>query len=213
DGHQDPARRRPRRRAPRAPSRARRRAGPGGRGRSGRRCRRGPGGAGRGGRPGRPGRDHAAPDRHPGGPPARRAAPRPADPHPLDARQRAVLLRGAAGRRVGLRPQVGGPRGPRGGLPGRDARRAVPLSPWRRRSRARLPAGGHPRAGGPAHPARDRGGQAHRRGADEPGDRRGPAHRGQDRGAPPLQCAREAGPQGPGRPHPLRHPPRAGGAV
>jgi DNA-binding NarL/FixJ family response regulator len=51
-------------------------------------------------------RHDAAPDGHPGGASARRAAPRPGHPDPVDARQRAVLLRGPARGRVGIRPEV-----------------------------------------------------------------------------------------------------------
>ena len=47
--------------------------------------------------------------------------------HALDARQRALLLRGAEGRRVGLRAQVGRRPRPRRGLSGHAARGAVPL--------------------------------------------------------------------------------------
>ena len=57
---------------------------------------------------------------------SRRAA-RPADPDALDARERAVLLRGAEGGRVRLRAQDRRRPRPRRGVPRGDARRAVPL--------------------------------------------------------------------------------------
>ena len=78
--------------------------------------------------------DDAADDRPAGGARARRPRPELRDADPLDARQRAVPLRGAQGRRVGLRAQVGRRPRPGRGLPRRDARRAVPL-PGRRDAR------------------------------------------------------------------------------
>ena len=57
-----------------------------------------------------------------------RRRPAAADPDPLDAPERAVPVRGAQGRRVRLRAQDGRRPRSRRGLPGGDARRAVPVS-------------------------------------------------------------------------------------
>ena len=100
----DPARRRPRRRPARPADGARRTAGPGGRGRGRRRRRR------RVERALQDDVDLADPRHHDAAhdrPAGRARAPSPpaqaADPDPLDARERALPLRGAQGRRVRLR--------------------------------------------------------------------------------------------------------------
>ena len=62
---------------------------------------------------------------------------RHAHPDALDARRRGVLLPGAEGGRLGLRAQDRRRQGARRRLPGRDARRAVPLAPDDRDADAR----------------------------------------------------------------------------
>ena len=66
-----------------------------------------------------------------------RRAPELRRPDALDARQRAVPLRGAPGRRVRLRAQDRRRPRPRRGVPRDDARRAVPLPRRGRGARAR----------------------------------------------------------------------------
>ena len=110
---------------------------------------------------------------------AHRAPPGPARAHPLDARQRAVLLRGAARRRVGLRPEVRRRHATSSTPAGRRcaaSRSSIPGA--RARARARLP---RARADGeqwqdPLSAARDRGRQAHRRGPLDARDRRSARH-------------------------------------
>ena len=99
------------------------------------------------GRPGRPRRRDAPADRPAGGGRAQAPAPRAAHADALDVRQRAVLLRGAEGRGVGLRAQERRRPRPRRGLPGGDARRALPLPRRRRGAHPRLPRPRQPRRG------------------------------------------------------------------
>ena len=105
---QGPARGRPRRRAQRPEDGARLPARHRGGGRGGRWRRGGAEGVERRCRPCRPRRGDAAHDRATGCGRASPPPPRPASADPLDVRQRAVLLRGAQGRRFRVRAQIGG---------------------------------------------------------------------------------------------------------
>ena len=112
-----------------------------------------------------PRRRHAADDRPPG---------RPRDPlapeerdraDALDARRRALPVRGAQGRRLRLRAQARSRSGPgRRGVRG-GTRRGVPDQRGRARDHPPLDGGRRRRPLGVAHPARGGGGQADRRGA------------------------------------------------
>ena len=108
--------------------------------RRGRRRRRGGAAGGQGRRrPGRARHLDAGDERDPGRTGARPAAAAPAHADPLDARQRAVLPRGAAGRSERLRAEVGRRSRPDPRLPRGDARGAVrvPRRPSGRCSAAR----------------------------------------------------------------------------
>ena len=150
----------------------------------------------------------AADDRAAGRPGDPLAPPRRARADALDARRRALPVRGAEGRRVGLRAQARGRpgpgrRGPRGG-----PRRGVPDQ--RRRALDHPPVDGRRRRrpGGPADPARGGGRQADRRGAHQRPDRRDPPPVREDGRVPPRQRAAQAGDARPRRARALRDPAR-----
>ena len=135
----------------------------------------------------------------------------------VDVRQRAVLLRGAQGGRVGLRAQERGRPGPGRGVPGGDARRAVPLPGGRRGADPRLPRPGRPRRGR-CRPIRSR--RASWRSSSW-WPRATRATRSpttlviseEDRRAPPQPHPREARDARPGGADALRDPARPGRAV
>ena len=105
----------------------------------------------------------------------RGVAPGAARADAVDARQRAVPVRGAEGGRVGLRAQVGRRPRPGRGVPRGVARRAVPVPVGDRGVDPRLPRPRARRGGGArrsADAARAAGRQADRRGAHERADRR-----------------------------------------
>ena len=152
----DPARRRPRRGAPRPADGARDRARHGGRLRGRRRARGGRARDPRGGRPGGARRHDAADERAPGG--ARAVPARAVASHPdaLDAPQRAVLPRGPSRRCRRVRAEVGGRPRPDPRLPGGDARRAVHVPRLGAADARERPRAGGRRRHRPAHPPRVR---------------------------------------------------------
>ena len=141
---------------------------------------------------------------------AARADPPPpgaAHPHALDARYRGLLLRGAQGRRLGLRSEDRRRPRARGGLPRRHARRAVPVAAHAS-ARSCAPTSKTPRAWphAPADAARARGGQARRRGAHERADRQAARHQPTHRRTPPREHPRQARHARPRRAHTLGDP-------
>ena len=124
----------------------------------------------RGHRPRDPRHRDAADDRAAGRSRASPPAPAAADPDPLDAPERAVPLRGAQGRRLRIRAEDGRRSRSGRGLPGRDARRAVPVPGRDDAADPGLPAPRAQRRGparGSAHRARAGGRQADRRGLQQ----------------------------------------------
>ena len=136
----------------------------------------------------------AAHDRPAGRPPDPRAPARHAGARAVDARRRALRVRRAEGRRVGLRAQARGRPGAAERDPRRPPRRGVPHQRRRALADPRVDLRRDVRARGAAVAARAGGPEADRRGAHEQADRRDPAPRREDRRVAPRRtcCASSA---------------------